>query len=35
LAKESSLNKKDHALYQAKLDHLHSITLQGRRLQVN
>ncbi len=35
LAKESSLNKKDHALYQAKLDHLHSITPQGRRLQVN
>lgn len=35
LAKESSLNKKDHALYQAKLDHLHAITQQGRTLQVN
>ncbi len=35
LAKESSLNKKDHALYQAKLDHLHSITPLERRLQIN
>ena len=35
LAKESSLNKKDHALYQAKLDHLHAISQQGRSLQIN
>ncbi|MBI3712919.1 MAG: hypothetical protein HY253_08150 [Burkholderiales bacterium] len=35
LAKASSLNKKDHALYQAKLDHLHSISQQGRGLQIN